>query len=184
MDTIKTTTLEAVKLAYEGFGVSKTRIDGLEQKFVTVPDEFKITGLTARKVTIAKVERVVPEFEVTVGTGAKAIKQTIPVGQLFAQYAGDTTKASQITKKGSEYIDRFLVSNNKRVNSFCEGMSEAEFIVYMMDKKVKAEPAKNFPVYSGFVTNADGTSKLTFHASEAEAIAAIVPKSYRPVNIA
>jgi len=120
---------------------------------------------------------------VTIGTGAKAIKQTIPVGQLFAQYAGDPTKASQITKKGSQYKDSYLVSNNKRVNPFCEGMSEAEFIVYMMDKRVKAEPAKNFMVYSGFVTKEDGSSVLEFHKTEAEAIAAISPKSYRPINI-
>ena len=178
MDVIKVTSVEAVKAAYTKFGVSEKRIESLESKFVSIPDEFQVTGLTAREATIQGETRVIPEFEVKVGK----LKNTIPVGQLFAQYVGDTTKASEITKEGSTYKGKFLVSNNKRVNSFAEGLSEAEFIIACMGKTFKAEPAKDYPVYSGFVSR-DGKNVLEFHDTPEAAIAAIKPKSYRAVNM-
>lgn len=177
METIKPKTVQDIKDAFKTFGVSTTRIDGLEAKFVTMPDEFTITGITAREVTITGQTRVVPEFEVL----SNKVKSTIPIGQLFASYVG-TPKASKITKKGSKYEGKYLVSNNKRVNSFAEGLSEAEFILAVMGKKFKAQPAADFQVYSGFVAK-DGANVLTFHDSEEAAIAAIAPKSYRRVEI-
>jgi len=180
MDTIKAKSVEDVKSAYAKFGVSKTRIEGLDAKFVSIPDEFQVVGLTAREADIQGEKRVIPEFKVKVGK----VENSIPVGQMFAQYVGDPTKASQITKKGSQYKDSYLVSNNKRVNPFAEGLSEAEFIIACMDKKFKAEPAENFPVYSGFVFDKETKRNvLTFHESPEAAIAAIAPKSYRRVNM-
>lgn len=178
MDVIKVESVEAVKEAYAKFGVSEKRIESLDSKFVSIPDEFQVVGLTAREATIQGEIRVIPEFKVKVGK----VENSIPVGQLFAQYVSDVTKASQITKDGSAYKGRYLVSNNKRVNSFAEGLSEAEFIVACMGKKFKAEPAKDYPVYSGFVSE-NGKNVLKFHDTPEAAIAAIVPKSYRAVNM-
>jgi len=177
MDVIKTKNVEEVKAAYAKFGVSEKRIEGVDAKFAAIPDEFQIVGLTAREATIQGEVRVIPEFKVKVGK----VENSIPVGQLFAQYAA-TEKASEITKEGSSYKGRFLVSNNKRVNAFAEGLSEAEFIIACMDKKFKAEPAKDYPVYSGFVSE-NGKNVLKFHATAEEAIASIKPKSYRAVNM-
>lgn len=177
METIKVKTTEDVAAAYSKLGVSAKRIEGLDNKFVTMPDQFKITGVTAREVKIGNDVRIVPEFEVL----ANKVKSTIPIGQLFASYVG-TEKASQITKEGSAYKGKYLVSNNKRVNAFAEGMSEAEFVVAVQGKEFKASPAKDYRVYSGFVSE-NGTNVLKFHDSEEEAIAAIQPKSYRAVEM-
>ena len=178
MDVVKVKTTADVVAAYKKFGVSEKRIEGLNSKFVAIPDEFQVIGLTAREAEIQGETRVIPEFKIKVGK----VENTIPVGQLFAQYVGDTTKASKITKKDSAYEGQYLVSNNKRVNAFAEGLSEAEFCVLCTGKTFKAEPAKDYPVYSGFISE-NGKNVLRFHDTPEAAIAAIVPKSYRAVNM-
>lgn len=179
MDTIKVKTVQDITEAYKTFGVSEKRIAGLESKFTVIPDQFKVVGLTSRKVEIAKKEVIVPEFSVMVGK----VANSIPVGQLFAKHVGDNPKASEITKADSEYKGRFLVSNSKSVNPFAEGLSEAEFVLACQGKEFKAEPAKDFRVYSGFVEQPDKTNKLEFHASPEEAVSAIGTKSYRTVTM-
>lgn len=178
MDVIKVESVEAVKEAYVKFGVSEKRIESLDSKFVSIPDEFQVIGLTAREAEIQGTKRVIPEFKVKSGK----VESTIPVGQLFAQYAADPTKASKITKAGSAYENSYLVSNNKRVNPFAEGLSEAEFIVACQGKKFKAGPPQDFLVYSGFVVENE-KNVLRFHKTPEEAVAAVKPKSYRPVNM-
>ena len=179
MDTIRIDSIEAVKEAYEKLQVSPKRIEGLFSKFASMPDEFTVIGINASEIVIGTETRIVPEFVVKTKEGTEV---RVAIGQMFASY-NKGAKASQIQKKDSPYRLKWLVSNNKRVNSFAEGLSEAEFVLFCQGKTFKAANAKDYPVYSGFKTAENGTSVLTFHENEEEAIAAIQPKSYRAVSV-
>lgn len=179
MDKIVINSVEAVKEAYEKLNISAKRIEGLFSKFATMPDEFTVVGISASELTIGKEVRIVPEFVVITKDKVEA---RVSIGQMFASY-NKGAKASQITKAGSDYRLKWLVSNNRRVNSFAEGMSEAEFVLFCQNKTFKAASAKDYPVYSGFSTDDSGVSVLTFHNTAQEAVDAIQPKSYRSVSV-
>lgn len=173
MDLFKVKTAEDIAKAYAQAGVSQKRIEGLENKFQTIPDNFKIEGLCFPKLKIGDKTVVVPSFALD----TKATR-TIPVGQLFASHVGNTPTASEIQKADSAYKGKFLVVNKERVNKLAEGLSEAEFITAVTGKKFKANPAQDFQVYTGF----NDKGELTFHNTPEEAIEkGITVKSYRTI---
>lgn len=164
---------EQVVKAYTENGVNPNRIKNMEQKFVTIPDQFTAKELIFVELTVGdKTLKSVPAFRY----GDEKSKHVL-VGQLRGQYT-DKKEASLIKKDGANF-GRYLVVNNKFVNDFAEGLSEAEFVSYCLGKNFKATKAKDFPVYSGkFVGD-----KVEFHLTAAEALDAIKPKSYRKCEV-
>lgn len=172
MDLITAKTAEEVVKAYTNAGVNPKRIANLTAKFASIPDKFQVAGLTFLNLKIGEKELpAVPHFATKAG-------ETIPIGQLFANYCDADAKATKIAKKDSAFEGKFLVVNNHKVNEFAKNKSEAEFVAFCMGKKFEALEAKDYPQYSGFV---DG--EITFHKTAVEAEQAIAPKSYRAVKV-
>lgn len=172
MDTIKVTTPESVKAAYEAAGVNPNRVRNIDAKFQAIPDQFEIVGIGFKDLTIGtKTVPTVPHFITKAG-------ESIPIGSLFANYCDAKAKAVAIKKAGSDFLGKFMVVNNLKVNKFAEAKSEAEFVSFCVGKKFVASESVDFQQYSSFV---DGV--LTFHNTADEAEKAILPKAYRPCNI-
>ena len=174
MDTIiKISKAEDVEDAYKSNNVSKPRIDGLNDKFQTVPDEFTVYGLVFPTLKIAGEEVPnVPAFAIS-----EDGKKYIPVGT-FKQSYTDKNSASQITKDGDNK-GKYLVVNNKRVHPLTEGLSEAEIIVFAQGKTFKASKAKDYPVFQPKYEK-----KQPIYADTAdEAIKMVKPKSYRVITV-
>jgi hypothetical protein len=162
-----------VEDVYKNAKVSQTRIDGLNDKFQTVPDEFTVYGLVFPTLKIGK-QTVpnVPAFAIN-EDGTKYV----PVGT-FKQSYTDKTTASQITKEGDNK-DKWLVVNNKRVHALSEGLSEAEIVAYVQGKTFKASKAKEFQVFQP----AYGDDRKPIYAdTPEEALKMVKPKSFRIIT--
>jgi len=173
MEIIKIKTAEEVKAAYEKMGVKESRIEGLNDKFQTIPENFKPIGLIAVDVKVGKnLNKNIPAFAID----AKGTKYIL-VGQFLSQYT-DKTTASKITKEGANK-DKYLVVNNKRVHPCTEGMSEAEVVAFAIGKEFVSAPAKDFLCYQPkYVDN-----KPIFAETEEEALKDVHPKSYRVISV-
>ena len=173
MDTIiKISKAEDVVNAYKENNVSEPRVNSLNDKFQTVPDEFTVYGLVFPTLKIGGEEVPnVPAFAIS-----EDGKKYIPVGT-FKQSYTDKNSASQITKEGKNK-NKYLVVNNKRVHSFVEGLSEAEIVAFAQGKTFKAAKAKDFQVFQPKYVN-----KQPVYAETADdALAMIKPKSYRVIS--
>lgn len=171
MEVIKVTSAEDVQQLYKDNKVNENRMKAVNDKFVTVPDEFTVYGLTFKTITIAGEENPnVPVLSIS-EDGSKYIT----VGT-FKQSYTDKSNASQITKAGDNK-DKYLVVNNKRVHEFTEGLSEAEIIAYCQDKTFKAKKAKDFPVFQPKYVN----KKPIYPLTEKEALEMVKPKSFRAI---
>lgn len=169
---IKVSSAEDVQKLYEDNGVNDNRTKTVNDKFVTVPDEFTVYGLGFKDITIAgEVNPNVPVLIIS-----EDGEKYITVGT-FKQSYTDKDKASKITKEDSPHKGDFLVVNNKRVHQFTEGLSEAEIIAFCQDKTFKSRKAKDFPVFQPKYVN----KKPVYAPTEAEAIEMIKPKSYRVI---
>lgn len=172
MEVIKVSSAEEVQKLYEDNGVNETRTKGVNDKFVVIPDEFTVYGLTFKTITIAGEENPnVPVLSIN-EDGSKYIT----VGT-FKQSYTDKDKASKITKETSDQKGHFLVVNNRRVHPFTEGLSEAEIIAFCQGKTFKARKAKDLNVFQPKYVN----KKPVYPATEAEALAMIKPKSFRVI---
>lgn len=168
---IKVASAEDVQKLYEDNGVNDNRTKAVNDKFVTVPDEFTVYGLSFKTITIAGVENPnVPVLSIS-EDGSKYIT----VGT-FKQSYTDKSTASKITKEGDNK-NKYLVVNNKRVHEFTEGLSEAEIIAYCQDKTFKAKKAKDFPVFQPKYVN----KKPIYAENEKDALDMVKPKSYRVI---
>lgn len=175
MDRIPLISTKEVATAYIDAGVSKFRIRNLEKHFKLIPDRFKILGLCFPKVNIDGKEVVVPSFKID----NKEIP-SIPVNLLFASHVGSTPTTTEIQKFNSQHKGKFMVFNKEKVNKFAQGLSEAEFVVFMMGKCFKTNPVQDYLVYSGY----NEKDELTFHNSPKEAIKkGIKLKKYPTVEI-
>ena len=176
MDTIvKITDVKAVEDAYKTAKVSQPRIDGLNEKFQTVPDEFTVYGLVFPTLKIGEKEIPnVPAFAIN-EEGTKYL----PVGT-FKQSYTDKDSASKITKEGDNK-NKYLVVNNKKVHKFTEGLSEAEIIVFAQGKTFKAAKAKDYQVFQPKYD--DNTKKPIYAGTADEAMAMVKPKSYRVITV-
>lgn len=169
-------TTDSLKTLYSENGVSESRIKNVEAKFQTQPDEFTVTGVAVIDANIEGTIVKIPSF--TVVDIKSNSKKTIPINSLFANY-NEGGKAVQIKKQGSKHLDKWLVVNNKKINSFAEGFSEYEFIKYMQDKSFKSSKSKAYPV---FTNKFDKVAKQPIYFdSPEEAVKAILPKDYRPL---
>ena len=111
MEVIKINSAADVEDAYKGAKVSKTRVDSLNDKFQTVPDEFTIYGLCFPTLKIAGEEVPnVPAFAIS-----EDGKKYIPVGT-FKQSYTDKNSASEITKEGKNK-GKFLITQRTLVPS-------------------------------------------------------------------
>ena len=186
-DLIVVSSVDEVVEAYKNNGVSLRRSKAVNDKFTTMPDNFTVHGLIFPDITVSgKVNKNIPAFQVHPTDKAKYVL----VGQFMSAFT-DKTTASVVTKKNDDgtpthNTGKFLVVNNRKVNAkIADNRSEAEVIVYAMGKNFNASPARDFPVYSGvFTTAEDGKISVNFHDTEAEAVAAIKPKSYRVISVA
>lgn len=176
MDTIiKISKAEDVEAAYKNNNVSKPRIDGLNDKFQTVPDEFTVYGLVFPTLRIGGKEIPnVPAFALN-EDGTKYL----PVGTLKQAYT-DKSTASEITKDGDNK-GKYLVVNNKRVHSFVEGLSEAEIVAFAQGKTFKAAKVKDFNVFQPKYD--DDTKKPIYADTADDALKMVKPKSYRVISV-
>ena len=173
MEVIKINSAADVEDAYKGANVSKTRVDSLNDKFQTVPDEFTIYGLCFPTLKIGGEDIPnVPAFAIN-EDGTKYV----PVGT-FKQSYTDKNTASEITKEGDNK-GKFLVVNNKRVHPLTEGLSEAEIVAYVQGKTFKAAKAKDFQVFQPKYEK-----KQPIYADTADdALKMVKPKSYRVITV-
>ena len=171
---VKVTSIESVKEIYVQNGVSQTRINGLSDKFQTIPDKFKVYGIQFEDLKISEnnIVKNVPCFSID----AKGEKY-IPVGT-FKQAYTDKTTASEIKKEGDNK-GKYLVVNNKRVHTFTEGLSEEEIVAFCQGKSFKALPARDYDVYSPEYVNGKPVYQLTAD----DALESIAKKSYRQIEI-
>ena len=145
----------------------------MNDKFTVVPDNFVAKELIFVDITVnGKENKNIPAFRI----GEDKTKYVL-VGQIRSQYT-DKKSASKITKEGANK-DKFLVVNNRYVNDFVEGLSEAEAVSYCLGKSFKAAKAKDYQVYQPEYI--DG--KPVYADTEAKAIEGIKPKSYRALTI-
>lgn len=165
-------TPEEVKAAYEKMGVKMARISGLNDKFMTVPESFEVFGLVPKDVTInGRIMQNIPAFSID-----EEGDQFVLVGSFLSRYT-DRATASKITKEGANK-GKFMVTNNKRVHPFTEGLSEAELVVKVLNiKKFKSNPAQDFDVFQPEYI--DG--KPQFPDTETEAFKCVIAKSYRVI---
>ena len=173
MEIIKINSVEDVQTAYAENNVNPLRVQSLNDKFQTIPDEFTVHGLCfpTLKINGEDVPNV-PSLSInTDGT------KFIPVGT-FKQSYTDKTAASQITKEGTNK-GKFLVVNNKRVHSFSEGLSEAELVAFLQGKSFKAAKAKEYPVFQPNYVD----RKPVYPNTEEEALAMVKPKSFRSLSV-
>jgi hypothetical protein len=173
MEIIKIKSAEDVENAYKDANVSKPRIDGLNDKFQTVPDEFTVYGLVFPTLKIGGEEIPnVPSFAIS-----EDGKKYLPVGT-FKQSYTDKSAASEITKEGANK-GKFLVVNNKRVHPLTEGLSEAEIVSFAQGKTFKAAKAKDFQVFQPKYVK-----KQPIYADTADdALKMVKPKSYRVITV-
>ena len=175
MEVIKIATATDVEDAYKAAKVSQPRIDGLNEKFQAVPDEFTVFGLCFPTLKIGKKTIPnVPAFAIN-EDGSKYV----PVGT-FKQSYTDKATASEITKEGSNK-GKFLVVNNKRVHPLSEGLSEAEIVAYVQGKNFKASKPKEYNVFSPEYSETD--SKPIYGATAKEALDMVKVKSYRAISV-
>lgn len=171
MEIIKINSAEEVQALYQKHGVNENRTKTVNDKFVTVPDEFTVYGLSFKTINIAGEENPnVPVLSIS-EDGSKYIT----VGTLKQAYT-DKDKASKITKEGDNK-GHFLVVNNKRVHPFTEGLSEAEIIAFCQGKSFRSKKAKDFPVFQPNYVN----KKPVYPATEQEALEMVKPKSFRVI---
>lgn len=169
----KVASAEDVQKLYEDNGVNETRTKTVNDKFVTVPDEFTVYGLSFKTITIAGEENPnVPVLSIS-EDGSKYIT----VGT-FKQSYTDKTTASVISKEGDNK-GKYLVVNNRRVHEFTEGLSEAEIIAFCQDKTFKSRKAKDFPVFQPTYVN----KKPNYPLTEKDALDMVKPKSYRVILV-
>ena len=173
MEIIKITSAADVKTAYEDNNVNHTRVNGLDDKFQSIPDEFTVYGLCFPTLKIGGNEIPnVPSFAIN-EDGTKYV----PVGT-FKQSYTDKGTASEITKEGSNK-GKYLVVNNKRVHSLSEGLSEAEIVAFVQGKTFKASKAKEYQVFQPEY----GTDRKPIYGSTAkEALDMVKVKSYRVIT--
>ena len=171
MEIIKVSSAEDVQALYEQNHVNGNRTNTVNDKFVTIPDEFTVYGLTFKTITIGGEENPnVPVLAIN-EDGSKYIT----VGT-FKQSFTDKSNASQITKDGDNK-GKFLVVNNKRVHEFTEGLSEAEIIAFCQNKTFKAKKAKDYPVFQpDYVSR-----KPVYPVTEKDALDMVKPKSFRAI---
>lgn len=164
---------EQVTAAYEAANVNPNRIKSMNDKFTVVPDNFTAKELIFVDITVnGKVNKNVPAFRV----GEDKSKYVL-IGQIRSQYT-DKKSASKISKEGNNK-GKFLVVNNRYVNDFVEGLSEAEAVSYCLGKSFKATKAKDYPVYQPEYV--DG--KPVYADTEIKAMEGIKPKSYRSLTV-
>ena len=164
---------EQVVAAYQAANVNPNRIKTMNDKFTTIPDSFTAKELIFVDITVnGKVNKNIPAFRV----GEDNSKYVL-VGQIRSQYT-DKKTASKISKEGDNK-GKFLVVNNRYVNDFVEGLSEAEAVSYCLGKSFKAAKAKDYPVYQPEYI--DG--KPVYAETETKALEGVKPKSYRSLTI-
>lgn len=136
-------TVEDVAKAYKDNGVSKNRLESLNDKFAQLPKEFTVYGLIFVTLDIngRKIENV-PAFAVN-GDGSKYVL----VGT-FKQTYTDKTEPSKITKPNSKYLGKYMFVNNRQVHPIFEGKSEGELIVDVKGKSFYTTEATPFKVFS------------------------------------
>jgi hypothetical protein len=172
MEIIKINSVKDVEDVYKKAQVSQTRIDGLHNKFQSIPDEFTVYGLVfpTLKINGEEVPNI-PAFAIN-EEGTKYV----PVGT-FKQSYTDKTTASQITKAGDNK-DLWLVVNNKRVHPLSEGLSEAEIVAYVQGKTFKASKPKDFMVFQPEYKD----RKPIYAGTAEEALKMVKPKSFRVIS--
>lgn len=164
---------EEVVAAYKAANVNPNRVKTMNDKFTVVPDNFTVKELIFVDITVnGKENKNVPALRI----GEDNTKYVL-VGQIRSQYT-DKKTASKISKEGDNK-GKFLVVNNRYVNEFVEGLSEAEAVSYCIGKSFKASKAKDYPVYQPEYK--DG--KPVYADTEAEALTGIKPKSYRSLTV-
>ena len=175
MEVIQVTSASEVAQLYKENNVNPNRQKSVNDKFVTVPDQFTCYGLVFVDLKIGDNEmKNVPAIAIS-----EDGKKYITVGT-FRQAYTDKTSASKITKEG-ENNGHFLVVNNKSVHKFSEGLSEAEVVAFVQGKSFKAAAAKDYPTFQ--VEYDKTTRKPVYPTTEEEALKLILPKSYRALTV-
>lgn len=174
MDPIKVNSAEDVQKLYKDNGVSETRTNAVNDKFVTVPDKFTVYGLDFKDITIEGVVNPnVPVLSIS-EDGSKYIT----VGT-FKQSHTDKATASKITKAGDNE-GHYLVVNNRRVHTFTEGMSEAEIVAFCQGKTFKSKPSsEDLKVFQPTYVN----RKPVYPGTAEEALKLVKPKSFRVISV-